>query len=60
MIEKITFLTPPNEQHKLIVAFEDGTIKEYTQVEKEQYLVDYPDRIADIIAMGWNSQRDKK
>lgn len=55
MIEKITFLTPPDEQHKLIVAFEDGTIKEYTQLEKEQYLADYPDRAADIVAMGWNS-----
>lgn len=55
MIEKITFLTPPDEQHKLIVVFENGTIKEYTQAEKEQYLADYPDRVSDVVAMGWNN-----
>jgi len=40
-------------ENKLIVTFEDGTIKEYLPSDKEQYLVDYPDRISDIVAMGW-------
>lgn len=52
MIEKITFHT---EQNKLIVTLEDGTSKEYLPSDKEQYLVDYPDRVADIVAMGWNT-----
>jgi len=33
-------------ENKLIVTFEDGTIKEYLPSDKEQYLVDYPDRIS--------------
>lgn len=49
---EITFNTGEN---KLIVTFEDGTSKEYLQADKEQYLLDYPDRVADIVAMGWNS-----
>ncbi len=50
MIESITFNT---EQNKLVVAFEDGTTKEYTQADKDAYLADYPDRVADVVAMGW-------
>ena len=50
-IESITFDTANS---KLIVAFENGTTKEYTQADKEQYLVDYPTRGADIVAMKWN------
>lgn len=48
---EITFNTGEN---KLIVTFEDGTFKEYLPSDKEQYLVDYPERFADIVAMGWN------
>lgn len=55
MIKKIAFLTPPDEQHKLVVTFEDDTTEEYTQADKEVYLADHPDRAADIVAMGWNS-----
>jgi hypothetical protein len=51
MIESITFNT---EDAKLIVALEDGTSKEYTQLDKDQYILDYPDRVADVVAMGWN------
>jgi len=43
------------EQNKLVVAFEDGTTKEYAQADKEKYLADYPDRAADVVAMGWTS-----
>jgi len=50
MIESISFNT---EENKLIVTFEDGTTQEYTQADKEQYLTDYPDRAADVVAMGW-------
>lgn len=49
-IESITFDTANS---KLIVAFENGTTKEYTQADKEVYLLDYPDRAADIVAMNW-------
>ena len=41
------------EENKLVVAFDNGTIKEYTQVNCDQYIADYPDRIADVMAMGW-------
>lgn len=40
-------------ENKLIVTFEDGTIKEYTHADKDTYLADYPDRAADVVAMGW-------
>jgi hypothetical protein len=50
MIESITFNT---EQNKLIVTFENGTIKEYQSTDKMQYLSDFPDRASDIIAMNW-------
>lgn len=47
---EITFNTGKN---KLIVTFEDGTTKEYIREDKDLYLLDYPDRAADIVAMGW-------
>jgi hypothetical protein len=40
-------------EQKLIVKFTDETTKEYTQADKDQYLADYPDRAADVAAMGW-------
>jgi uncharacterized protein (UPF0261 family) len=40
-------------EQKLIVAFVDGTTREYTQADKDAYLTDYPDRAADVAAMGW-------
>lgn len=40
-------------ENKLIVTFEDGTTQEYAQADKEQYLAAYPDRAADVVAMGW-------
>jgi hypothetical protein len=49
---EITFNTTEN---KLIVTLDDKTLKEYLPLDKEQYLLDYPDRVADIVAMGWNS-----
>jgi len=53
MERTITFFTPPDSENKLIVTFEDGTTKEYAQADKDQYLADYPDRVADVVAMGW-------
>lgn len=35
----------------LTVNFTDGTSKEYSN--KEEYLKDYPEREADVIAIGW-------
>lgn len=49
----ITFLTPIDSEHKLIITFDNGTTKEYTQAEKDQYIADFPDRVADVEAMGW-------
>lgn len=40
-------------ENKLVVTFENGTTKEYTQADKEQYLADHPGRAADMAAMGW-------
>ena len=40
-------------ENKLIVTFQDGTIKEYTQNNSAEYAADYPDRVTDIMAMGW-------
>lgn len=51
MIETITFDT---ENSKIVIAFQDGTFKEYTQADVAQYVIDYPDRTADVVAMGWN------
>jgi phage baseplate assembly protein gpV len=53
MEHTITFWTPPDAEHKLIVTFEDGTTQEYAQADKEQYLADHPGRAADVAAMGW-------
>jgi len=50
MVESITFNTDDN---KITVTLVDETTKEYTQADKEQYLSDYPDRAADVTAMGW-------
>ena len=50
MIESITFNTA---ESKLVVLYEDGTSKEYTEAAKYEYLADHPDRAADIVAMGW-------
>ena len=50
MVESITFNTDDN---KITVTLFDATTKEYLQADKDQYLADYPDRIADIAAMGW-------
>lgn len=53
MEHTLTYWTPPDAEHKLIITFDDGTIREYTQADKEQYLADYPDRAADVVGMGW-------
>ena len=48
MIDSITFNTAEN---KIVVTFEDGNSKDYT--DKQSYLADYPDRVADCDAMNW-------
>ena len=42
-------------EQKLIVVFENGSTKEYTQADAAQYIADYPDRIADVIGMCWDN-----
>lgn len=49
-MNSITFNT---DESKLIITFEDGSTKEYTQADKDAYLSDYPDRVGDVEAMGW-------
>lgn len=48
-----TSITTDFANNKIIVTFEDGTMKEYEQSNKDQYLIDCPDRAADIVAMNW-------
>jgi hypothetical protein len=48
MVESITFNTA---ESKLIVTFEDASTKEYT--DAESYITDFPERVADAVAMGW-------
>ena len=50
MIEQITFNW---ENGLLTLTLDDETTKEYAQADKDQYLADYPDRAADVAAMGW-------
>lgn len=37
----------------ITITLEDDTTKEYTQADKDAYLVDHPDRVADVISIGW-------
>jgi hypothetical protein len=53
--KQISFLTPEDSEHKLIVTLEDGSTEEYTQLNKDQYLEKYPDRAADVSAIGWDT-----
>lgn len=50
MIEEITYDFTGN---KLYVLTQDGKSRTYTPSESAQYLEDYPDRAADLDAMGW-------
>jgi hypothetical protein len=48
MIESINL----NWETKIItVTLEDGTTKEYT--DAESYIADFPERVADAVAMDW-------
>jgi hypothetical protein len=49
MIESVNL----NWETKIItVTFEDASTKEYT--DAESYIADFPERVADAVAMGWN------
>lgn len=56
MIDSITFNTA---EDKIIITFEDATTREYLRSDKDQYLIDFPDRSADVEAMGWHSTLDE-
>lgn len=47
-MDSITFNTAEN---KIVVTLTDGTEQTYT--DAASYLADWPDRGADVIAMGW-------
>ena len=53
MEHTLTYWTPPDAEHKLIITFEDATTREYLRSDKDQYLIDFPDRSSDVEAMGW-------
>ena len=48
MVESITFNTA---ESKLVVTLEDASIKEY--LDADSYIADFPERVADTVAMGW-------
>lgn len=50
MIKSVTFDILGN---KLIIELKDGSTKEYTTNDIEQYKSDYPDREADLKSIGW-------
>lgn len=50
MIDSIKFDTTNNI---IVVTYADGTSTTYTHVMCDQYLLDFPDRAADLKAMGW-------
>jgi len=56
MTHSITFHTA---EDKIIITFEDATTQEYIKSDKDQYLIDFPDRFADVEAMGWHSTLDE-
>lgn len=47
----LTSITFNTAESKLIVTLDDQSTKEYT--DAESYLADYPEREADVVAMGW-------
>ena len=47
-MDSITFNTAEN---KIVVTLTDGT--EQTYINAQSYLADWPNRKADVIAMGW-------
>ena len=49
-MDSITFNTTEN---KIVVTLTDGTEQTYTNAQS--YLADWPNRKADVIAMGWES-----
>lgn len=53
-ISKISFVTPEDGEPKLVVTLQDGTVEEYTQLNKDLYLQRYPNRAADIEACHLN------
>ena len=50
MVESVTFMY--NEKI-IIITLEGEEPKEYTESMKDQYLLDFPDRADDVIAIGW-------
>jgi len=50
MIESISFLY---DQKIIVITVEGQEPRQYTEAMKDQYLIDFPDREADILAIGW-------
>ena len=49
-IESITFDSVNN---CIIVTLDNGLVTEYTKADTAAYLAQFPDRVADLQAMGW-------
>ncbi|MEQ9123424.1 MAG: hypothetical protein RIM80_12760 [Alphaproteobacteria bacterium] len=50
--ETITFNSAAN---KITLTFDDASTIDYVEADKAQYLLDWPDRAADVVAMGWDA-----
>ena len=50
MVDLITFKTAEN---KLTVTFVDGQTLTFSKESVDEYKLKFPDRIADLVAMGW-------
>lgn len=50
MVESVKFLY---DEKIIIITLEGEEPKEYTESMKDQYLLDFPDRAEDVIAIGW-------
>jgi len=52
-IESITFDTFNSQ---LIIVLDNGTVTTYTSADATEYLAQFPEREADLIAMGWKQK----
>ena len=50
MVESVKFLY---DEKIIVITLEGEEPKEYTESMKDQYLLDFPDREADVVAIGW-------
>jgi hypothetical protein len=52
-IDTITF---DSANDCIIVTLDNGLVTEYTKADVVAYLAQFPDRVADLVAMGWQQK----